>query len=116
MLLVDTFCGSKSSLSLQRQKNLDDSSSAKTVKCLPSVLHLRIDSTAQHSLDTRLSLYRLSASAVLLFKMATDLLSVFTGIGLSEQKAKETIKNNAISNNLEQVINDVSTSAILCNF
>ena len=44
--------------------------------------------------------------------MASDKLSLFTGIGLSEQKAKETIKNEAISKNLEEVIKDVSIGEV----
>ena len=51
--------------------------------------------------------------AHIISKMATNLLSVFTGIGLSEQKAKETIKNEAISKNLEQVITDVRYAKVL---
>ena len=39
--------------------------------------------------------------------MANELLALFTGIGLSEQKAKETLKNQNVSENLTQVINEV---------
>ena len=44
--------------------------------------------------------------------MADDLLVLFTGIGLSEQKAKETIKNNAVSKNLSGAIKEVCCSVI----
>ena len=37
-----------------------------------------------------------------------DLFSLFTGIGLSDQKAKETMKNESLANNLKQVIDEVS--------
>ena len=40
-------------------------------------------------------------------KMANELLELFTGIGLSEQKAKETLKNQNVSDNLKQVIKEV---------
>jgi len=39
--------------------------------------------------------------------MANELLQLFIGIGLSEQKAKETLKNQNVSENLKQVINEV---------
>ena len=39
--------------------------------------------------------------------MANELLQLFTSIGLSEQKAKETLKNQNVSENLKQVINEV---------
>lgn len=41
-------------------------------------------------------------------KMATDLIPLFTSIGLSESKAKETLKNATVSENLRQVIEEVS--------
>ncbi|KAI0233738.1 Glutamine--tRNA ligase [Lamellibrachia satsuma] len=41
-------------------------------------------------------------------KMANELLELFTGIGLSEQKAKETLKNQNVSDNLKQVIKEAS--------
>ena len=40
--------------------------------------------------------------------MADDLVSLFTSIGLSEQKAKETVKNKVVSDQLKQVITEVS--------
>ena len=40
--------------------------------------------------------------------MADELLPLFTSIGLSEQKAKETIKNDKISKNLQAIIIEVS--------
>ena len=39
---------------------------------------------------------------------STDLVNLFTSIGLSDQKAKETIKNQALANSLKEVINEVS--------
>ena len=39
--------------------------------------------------------------------MANELLALFAGIGLSEQKAKETLKNQNVSENLTQVIHEV---------
>ncbi|XP_041348484.1 glutamine--tRNA ligase-like [Gigantopelta aegis] len=38
--------------------------------------------------------------------MATDLVDLFVSIGLSEQKAKETLKNEQLSNNLKHVIDE----------
>ena len=46
-----------------------------------------------------------------LFNMATsaeELTKLFTGIGLSDQKAKETIKNESLASSLKQVIEEVS--------
>ena len=40
--------------------------------------------------------------------MANDVVELFTSIGLSEQKAKETLKNEAVSNKLKEVIIEVS--------
>ncbi|XP_033643669.1 glutamine--tRNA ligase-like [Asterias rubens] len=37
---------------------------------------------------------------------SADLVNLFTSIGLSEQKAKETIKNQALANSLKEVINE----------
>ena len=45
--------------------------------------------------------------------MAEELLPLFTGIGLSEQKAKETIKNDKIAKNLQSIIVEVSKSKLL---
>lgn len=36
-----------------------------------------------------------------------DTLTLFTSIGLSEQKAKETLKNEALSSSLREAINQV---------
>lgn len=44
----------------------------------------------------------------IILKMAADTVKLFVSIGLSEQKAKETIKNNAVSQNLKEVIEQVS--------
>ena len=41
--------------------------------------------------------------------MATDVLPLFASIGLSEQKAKETAKNEAVSANLKSIILEVYT-------
>ena len=38
----------------------------------------------------------------------SDLTKLFSSIGLSQQKVKETIKNNTLSENLKNIINDVS--------
>ena len=40
--------------------------------------------------------------------MASELMQTFTSIGLSEQKAKETLKNQAVTENLKSVIDEVS--------
>ena len=45
--------------------------------------------------------------------MAEECLKLFTGIGLSEQKAKETIKNGKISKNLQDIIIEVSMVNLL---
>ena len=46
-------------------------------------------------------------------KMATDgLVALFTRIGLSEQKAKETIKNGGVAQNLKEVIEEVSIKVL----
>ena len=42
---------------------------------------------------------------------ATDLVELFTSIGLSEQKAKETLKNEQLKTFLKAVITEVSTEA-----
>ena len=39
--------------------------------------------------------------------MANDKLDIFTSLGLSEQKAKETLKNETIATNLSEVIAEV---------
>ena len=39
--------------------------------------------------------------------MSADRLALFQGIGLTEQKAKETIKNKALADKLENVIMEV---------
>ena len=39
--------------------------------------------------------------------MASDLVELFVSIGLSEQKAKETLKNEQLSLNLKHVIDEV---------
>lgn len=44
-----------------------------------------------------------------------DVISLFTGIGLSEQKAKETVKNATITDNLSQVINEARKHANIIN-
>ena len=45
--------------------------------------------------------------------MATDgLVALFTRIGLSEQKAKETIKNGGVAQNLKEVIEEVSIKVL----
>lgn len=40
-----------------------------------------------------------------------DSLTLFTSIGLSEQKAKETLKNEALSSSLKEAINQVGQNA-----
>jgi glutaminyl-tRNA synthetase len=39
--------------------------------------------------------------------MSTDLVSSFVAIGLSEQKAKETLKNETVTQNLKTAIDQV---------
>ena len=41
-------------------------------------------------------------------KMATDLVGMFTSIGLSEQKATETLKNEQLAKFLKEIIVEVS--------
>ncbi len=48
--------------------------------------------------------------------MADELLPLFQSIGLSEQKAKETIKNDKVSKSLQAVILEVRTVHILAEF
>ena len=40
--------------------------------------------------------------------MSEELVSLFTGAGLSEQKAKETIKNEAVTISFKQAIDQVN--------
>ena len=44
--------------------------------------------------------------------MSEELVSIFTGAGLSEQKAKETIKNEAVTLSFKQAIDQVNTKMI----
>lgn len=41
-----------------------------------------------------------------------DNLALFTSIGLSEQKAKETLKNEALSSSLRDAINQVGVGKV----
>ena len=52
----------------------------------------------KHNLLITRAIRALSAS------MSADRLALFQGIGLTEQKAKETIKNKALADKLENVI------------
>ena len=48
-----------------------------------------------------------------------DKASLFQSIGLSEQKAKETVKNEVLSARLESIINlvrNIISSSLFCNF
>lgn len=45
--------------------------------------------------------------------MADSLVELFVSVGLTEQKAKETLKNEQVSENLKQAIQVVSVRAIL---
>lgn len=54
-------------------------------------------------------------SAVCFFehgKQMADNLSLFTSIGLSEQKAKETLKNETLSSSLRDAINQVGAGKV----
>lgn len=47
--------------------------------------------------------------------LMADTLTLFTSIGLSEQKAKETLKNEALSSVLKDAITQVGLTA-KCNY
>jgi hypothetical protein len=45
--------------------------------------------------------------------MANELVALFTSIGLTEQKSKETLKNKDVSERLKEVINEVCICQVL---
>ena len=45
--------------------------------------------------------------------MANGDVKLFTSIGLSEQKAKETLTNDAVSQNLKEVILEVCSASVI---
>lgn len=53
--------------------------------------------------------HRLSFSPLVVLRSVMDKATLFQSIGLSEQKAQETLKNDALSKRLESIINLVST-------
>lgn len=48
--------------------------------------------------------------------MADGVLKLFTSIGLSEQKAKETLKNEGLAKSLKGIIEEVSILKVLAGF
>ena len=53
--------------------------------------------------------YRFAGSPFIALRSVMDKAALFQSIGLSEQKAQETLKNEALSTRLETIINLVGT-------
>ena len=59
--------------------------------------------------------HRISFSPLVVLRSVMDKATLFQSIGLSEQKAQETLKNDALSKRLESIINLVSTVILTFN-